>query len=142
MGQTTLRGCGEEPKGDGTHGSWFLNEGNKGNAGESIRRIMTKKIKKLSVYISLGVIPFGVATVGLVSKASHAKHVSTVDAAQETDGAFRDGFYLGGLDAEDAREVRPSVGRWSDPKDRALFLAGYQRGYEEARAKRIAEQRH
>jgi hypothetical protein len=120
----------------------ILERGEKPEYGGPLGGFMTKKTRKLSVYISLGVIPFGVATVGLVSKASHAQHVSTVDAAQETDGAFRDGVYLGRLDAEEAREVRPSIGRWSDPKDRALFLAGYQRGFEEARAKRIAEQPH
>ena len=102
---------------------------------------MTKKAKTLSVFISLGVIPFGAATVGLVGKASHAKRVSTVDATQQTDAAFRDGLYLGKLDANDARKVRPSIGRWSDPKDRASFLAGYQRGYEEARATKIAGHR-
>jgi hypothetical protein len=103
---------------------------------------MTKKVKKISAYISLLVIPFGAATARLVGKASHAKQVSTVDAAQETDAAFRDGFYLGRLDAADGRKVRPSIGRWSAPKDRASFLAGYQRGYEETRATKIAERRH
>jgi hypothetical protein len=103
---------------------------------------MTKKAKKLSAYISLGVIPFGAATVGLIGKAIHAKRASTVDAAQETYAAFWDGFYLGRLDAEDARKVRPSIGRWNDSKDRAFFLASYQRGYEEARATKIAGQRH
>jgi hypothetical protein len=103
---------------------------------------MTKKAKKLSVYISLGVIPFGAATVGLVGKAIHAMQVSTTEATQQTDAAFRDGFYLGRLDAEDGRKVRPSVGRWSAPKDRASFLAGYQQGYEETRATKNSGNRH
>lgn len=103
---------------------------------------MTKKAKKISVYLSLVFIPFGAATVGLAGKASHVKQVSTIEATQQTDAAFRDGFYLGRLDAEGARKVRPSVGRWNDPKDRASFLAGYQRGYEEARATKTAGHRH
>jgi hypothetical protein len=106
---------------------------------------MTKKAKKLSVYISLGVIPFGAATVGLVGKAIHAMHamqVSTTEATQQTDAAFRDGFYLGRLDAEDGRKVRPSVARWSAPKDRASFLAGYQQGYEETQATKNSGHRH
>ena len=102
---------------------------------------MTKKEKTISVYISLVVIPFGAATLGLAGKASHTKPASTVDSTQETDAAFRDGFYLGGLDAEGARKMRPSIGRWSALKDRASFLAGYQRGYEEARAAKIAGHR-
>jgi hypothetical protein len=103
---------------------------------------MTKKVKKISAYISLVVIPFGAATVRLANKASHAKQVSTVDATQATDAAFRDGLYLGRLDAEGARKVAPSTGRWSDPKDRASFLAGYQKGYEETRAAIISGHRH
>ena len=103
---------------------------------------MTKKVRKMSVYISLVVIPFGAATVRLAGKASHAKQVNTVDATQETNAAFRDGLYWGKLDAEDARKVRPSIGRWSEPKDRASFLAGYQRGYEEARVTKTAWYRH
>jgi hypothetical protein len=103
---------------------------------------MTKKAKKISAYISLVLIPFGAATLGLARKTSHAKQVSTVDATQETDAAFEDGFYLGGLDAQAARKVRPSIGRWNDPKDRASFLAGYERGYEQGRAGEIARHRH
>ena len=103
---------------------------------------MTKKTKKISAYVSLVLIPFGAATLGLVGKASHAKRVRSVNATQERDAAFEDGFYLGGLDAQAARKVRPSIGRWNDPKDRASFLAGYQRGYEEARARKIAGHRH
>jgi len=103
---------------------------------------MTKKVKKLSVYIVLGVIPFGAATVGLAGRANRTRQVDAAGASQQTDAAFRDGLYLGKLDASDDRKVRPSIGRWSDPKDRASFLAGYQRGYEETRATKIAGQRH
>jgi hypothetical protein len=103
---------------------------------------MTKKVKKFSAYISLVVIPFGAATVRLASKASHAKQVNTVDATQETGAAFRDGLYLGRLDGEHARKVHPSIGRWSEPKDRASFLVGYQRGYEEGRTTKTAWYRH
>jgi hypothetical protein len=103
---------------------------------------MTKKVKKLSVYVSLVLIPFGAATVGLAGKASRTKQAQPAVASQPTDAAFRDGFYLGKLDARDGRSVRPSIGRWSDPKDRALFLAGYRRGYEETQAAKIAGLRH
>jgi hypothetical protein len=98
---------------------------------------MTQKLKKLSAYIALLVVPFGVATLGLAGKASRTRQVNPAGASQPTDAAFRDGFYLGKLDASEARKGRPSIGRWSDPKDRASFLAGYQRGYEEARAKQV-----
>ena len=68
---------------------------------------MTKKVKKISVYLSLVVIPFGAVTVGLAGKAIHSKQVSTIDANQQTDGAYRDGLYLGKLDADDGRRARP-----------------------------------
>lgn len=99
---------------------------------------MTKKVKKMSALLSLAVIPFGVAAGRLAFKASQGTQVSAVDAAQEADAPFRDGFYLGGLDAKGARKARPSIGRWNDPKDRASFLAGYQRGYGVVRPTEIA----
>jgi hypothetical protein len=116
--------------------------GEKRNTEDRSGGFMTKKGKKLSVYISLGVIPFGAATVELAVKANHVKRVSSVDATQETDAAFRDGLYLGKLDAEGTRKVRPSIGRWNGLKDRASFLAGYQRGYEETRTTKIAGHHH
>jgi hypothetical protein len=100
---------------------------------------MTKKVKKISVYLSLVVIPFGAATVGLVGKASHAKQVSTVVATQETDAAFRDGFYLGKLDAESGRKPHLSIGRWNTARDRASFVAGYQQGYRQVHGVKIGE---
>jgi|SRR6201987_1465879 hypothetical protein len=46
------------------------------------------------------------------------------------DGAYRDGLYVGKLAAESGRPSRPPIGRWSDEKDRASFLAGYERTYD------------
>lgn len=48
------------------------------------------------------------------------------------DGAFRDGLFVGQLTAKDGRPLRPPVGRWSSDSDRASFLAGYHRGYNDA----------
>lgn len=55
-----------------------------------------------------------------------------VQARLESDGAFRDGFYLGKLAAESGRPMRPSVGRWSTDEDRARFVSGFRRGYNES----------
>jgi hypothetical protein len=103
---------------------------------------MTKNVKKISAFIFLAVIPFGAVAERLAYKASHAKQASTVDAAQEADAPFRDGYYLGGLDAKNARQAQASIGRWNDPKDRASFVAGYQRGHEEARHREIIAHRN
>lgn len=45
------------------------------------------------------------------------------------DGAYRDGLYIGKLAAETGRQSRPPIGRWVGEKDRASFLAGYERTY-------------
>jgi hypothetical protein len=31
--------------------------------------------------------------------------------------------------------LRPQIGRWSSDRDRSSFVAGYQRGYDDARAR-------
>jgi hypothetical protein len=49
--------------------------------------------------------------------------------AQATNGAFRDGLYLGQRDVSSGIPAHPSIGRWSSAADRAAFLAGYQQGY-------------
>jgi hypothetical protein len=94
---------------------------------------MTTKAK-LSVLLAVVAMPWGVATVGLAGHMSWLRHRNNVDAAQDTDGAYRDGFFLGELDARQGRKVKPSIGRWNTEKDRASFKAGYEKGYRGALA--------
>ena len=47
------------------------------------------------------------------------------------DGAFRDGLFIGRFTAKAGFPSRSPVGRWSNDSDRASFLAGYQRGYQD-----------
>ena len=96
---------------------------------------MTAKEKSLSVVLAILAVPWGVATVGLAGRASWQGRVN-VDAAQEADGAYRDGVFWGELDARQGRKVQPSIGRWSNEKDRALFKTGYEKGYREFLASR------
>jgi hypothetical protein len=63
-----------------------------------------------------------------------AQDGAPVPAAVSTDGAFRDGLYLGGLDAAQGREHHVSIGRWAADADRAQFRAGYEAGYRNAAA--------
>lgn len=56
---------------------------------------------------------------------------------QTTDGAFRDGLYLGRLTAERGSEPHVASARWASEKDRAAFSAGYHRGYNESLASRV-----
>jgi len=52
----------------------------------------------------------------------------------DSDGAFRDGLYLGKLAAESGQPLRLAVGRWSTEQDRSMFTSGYRRGYSESLA--------
>jgi hypothetical protein len=54
------------------------------------------------------------------------KTASVIGAA---DAAYRDGLFLGQLDAKQGREAHIAVGRWSSPAQRESFKAGYQAGY-------------
>lgn len=58
----------------------------------------------------------------------------SAEAQLAADGAFRDGVYVGRLAAQSGRPSRPLTGRWSTKQDRALFAAGYTRGYNEVLA--------
>jgi hypothetical protein len=55
-----------------------------------------------------------------------------VEARYAADGAFRDGLYLGKLAAAGGQPPRIAIGRWNTERDRAMFSAGYQRGYDAA----------
>ena len=52
-----------------------------------------------------------------------------LDTQTATDGAFRDGLYVGRLAAERRGPLHPQTGRWSSERDRTSFVAGYRRGY-------------
>lgn len=56
-----------------------------------------------------------------------------------TDGAYRDGLFLGRFDAEAGRNHRVCVGRWSSQPDRASFASGYEDGYAQAAIRSAAE---
>jgi hypothetical protein len=85
-------------------------------------------MRKLSTYAFA--IAACLATTALLGSSVHAaRQPQSEEAQMATDGAFRDGLYLGRLTAEAGRPLRPAVGRWSSARDRASFLTGYQRGY-------------
>ena len=94
-------------------------------------------MKILSLYAT--VIAFGMVSMSIVySDRHHNSPAANDNVAQITDGAFRDGLYLGRLAAESGREPHLAVGRWARAEDRSSFSAGYQRGYSEFLARRAA----
>ena len=103
---------------------------------------MTTKTKSLSVVLAILAVPWGVATVGLAGRATWPRQEKKIDTALEIDAAYRDGVFLGELDARQGRRVQPSIGRWNNEKDRAFFKTGYDKGYREALNSRSPQQRH
>jgi hypothetical protein len=72
-----------------------------------------------------------VASYALVNVAANVGRTLPASSGLNTNGAFRDGLYLGKLDAQQGRGSHLSVGRWNSANDRAAFIAGYTTGYAE-----------
>jgi hypothetical protein len=103
---------------------------------------MATNAKKLSVYLTILSMPWGLAAMGWAGRASWPRQGNNNNAALETDAAYRDGFFLGELDARQGRKARLSLSRWNAEKDRIAFKAGYELGYKKALALRSTEHRH
>ena len=84
-------------------------------------------MSRFLVYIAIAIAFGATATLALSPGAVQAN--TNPEAILAADGAFRDGLYLGRLAVEDGRPQRPPIGRWSTHHDRAMFAAGYSRGY-------------
>jgi hypothetical protein len=92
-------------------------------------------MKTLSLFAS--VIALGMGTASMLHSNRPVAHFSANDnVAQTTNGAFRDGLYLGRLAAERGIAPRAARGRWATAEDQASFTAGYERGYKEVLASR------
>ena len=94
-----------------------------------------QKMKILPLYaavIALGLVPMSM----LSGDRHHNSPNANGNVAQITDGAFRDGLYLGRLAAEGGSEPHVAIGRWATAEDRSSFTAGYHRGYSELLASR------
>jgi hypothetical protein len=89
---------------------------------------MTRFLNYTAIVIFLG------ATATLAVSPRTAKPSTTAEVLFANDGAFRDGLYLGKLAAKEGEPLRPAIGRWSTNQDRAMFTAGYRRGYNESLA--------
>lgn len=92
---------------------------------------MTAKAKSISVILTILAAPWGVATVGWSSRSSWSRQ-GNANSMQETDAAYRDGFFWGELDAQHGKKAKASVARWNNDKDRASFRVGYEKGYKSA----------
>jgi hypothetical protein len=86
-------------------------------------------MNRVSLFASVIALSMGTVSVFHVQRQPNSLSASE-NVSHATDGAFRDGLYLGRLAAENG--VAPHVvrGRWATEADRASFTAGYLRGYE------------
>ncbi len=91
-------------------------------------------MSKLSTYALAIAVSLGTTAMLDNSQRSSGPNVSA-EARLAADGAFRDGMYVGKLAAECGRPLRPAIARWSTEQDRAMFTAGYRRGYNEMLAR-------
>jgi len=89
---------------------------------------------KIVSYIYALVLVICLGTTAMLAVSNHnVKSNASGEPALASDGAFRDGLYLGELAAESGQAPRrPAVGRWSADQDRSMFAAGYRRGYSES----------
>jgi hypothetical protein len=72
---------------------------------------------------------------------AQTRQLARTETLQATDGAYRDGLFLGRLDARAGRNRRACVGRWSSQTDRASFASGYEDGYARAALMSVAERK-
>jgi len=76
----------------------------------------------LTVLLATGLVLTGAIAIG------NHKPERSLEVEMATDGAFRDGLFVGRWDAEQGRSGPAPIGRWSRPKDRESFAAGYRMG--------------
>ena len=68
-------------------------------------------------------------TAELATVAAHEVRFAPRHSPLDADGAYRDGLFLGKLDAAAGKAPHLAVWRWNSDADRELFSAGYRRGY-------------
>ena len=88
-------------------------------------------MKKVSMFLLMtALLALASTRISLVS--AQAGSAAGADALHASDAAFRDGLFLGRLDAATGAPQHLSVGRWASESDRALFRSGYEAGYRQA----------
>ena len=65
----------------------------------------------------------------LTASRTRADSQTGLNDQQPTNGAYRDGVYLGKLAASRGDVAHIATGRWATAADRTAFSAGYQQGY-------------
>lgn len=85
-----------------------------------------------TIYLLVVVAVFAALSIKVTT---HTNSASSTASDRATDGAFRDGMYLGSLAAERGETPHVAFGRWATAADRQSFTEGYEESYREAAAK-------
>jgi hypothetical protein len=86
-------------------------------------------MNRVSLFASVIALSMGTASLFQASRQPNSLSANE-NVSHATDGAFRDGLYLGRLAAESGAAPCVVAGRWATEADRASFTAGYHKGYE------------
>ena len=105
-----------------------------GQAGAVVRPVAaTEGVEKMSkFFVYTATLLAGLAASAMLGKTGSTGNQRLAEARLASDGAYRDGLYVGRLTAEAGRGSHPPVGRWSTNADRASFIAGYRQAYGES----------
>ena len=82
--------------------------------------------------ISVLMLGIAIGAGGSTLMTSVRANVQNTKVNQHANAAYRDGLFLGRLDANQGRAAHVCVGRWSATVDRNSFAAGYEAGYAKA----------
>jgi hypothetical protein len=86
-------------------------------------------MKKVLLSMFAIALTLGIAATLLTEAATQGTNSAAGQVIGATDAAFRDGLYVGKLDAVQGNRPHLSSGRWSADTDRRSYVAGYQKGY-------------
>lgn len=89
-------------------------------------------MKRLSLYVFMTAVALGIGVSLLTGAVSSGTHSAAGKMRGAANAAFRDGLYLGKLDASQGNRPHLGSGRWSNDADRRSYIAGYQSGYNQA----------
>ena len=89
--------------------------------------------------LALSAITMFVMTASAVTLHNGRMQAFTSTPELATNAAYRDGLYLGKLEAEHGSQPQPATARWARAEDRASFTAGYEQSYKAVAASRTTE---
>jgi len=90
--------------------------------------ILEGTMKWLLMYVPTIIISGALAAILAISAVHHSQ---IVVGSPNSDAAFRDGMFLGRLDADRSRKPHLACGRWRTDADRHSFVSGYVEAYRE-----------